>query len=138
MAGNTTNGAPFPDAAGVSRLWRNLSGNLLATDGSCSVPNPQYRRFCQWVQTAVDTRFYAASGPFSVAPGQLATIVVALVHAAPVGASPAAVPTCAAFVTCQALPAFSLAPFIGADMKPGLSISGRRLGGGDPTGQDTV
>jgi len=137
IAGNTTNGAPFPDAVGVSRLWRNLSGNLLPSDGSCSVPNPTQRHFCQFVQVASDTRMYASSGPFTVNPGQLATIVVGLVHAAPVGSSPAAVPGCAP--TCASLPAFSLAPFLNGDMKPGLPVDGTRLLNAAVTGnQDTI
>jgi hypothetical protein len=126
MSGNTTNGAPFPDAVGVSRLWRNLSGNLLPSDGSCSVPNPQARRFCFWGQNPVDTRMFASSGPFSVAPGQLATSVVAIVQAASMASTPAFSPPYGAII-----PAWSLAPFIGtaAGLVPGFPIEGTRLYG---------
>lgn len=131
MSGNTTNGQPFPDAVGVQRLWRNLSGNLLPTDGTCSVPNPQVRRFCAWVQTPVDTRFFESSGPFTLAPGESATIVVAYVHAAPVASSPAST------AANGSLPAFSLAPFVAGNMIPGFAISGSRLLGSG-LNRDTV
>lgn len=121
MTGNTTNGAPFPDAVGVQRLWRNLSGNLLPTDGTCSVPDPQTRRFCYWAQVPADTRFYESSGPFTMGPGESAVIVVAYVHAAPVQSYPG-------------MGSYSLTPFIGGNMVPGFAIEGRRL----VTGQDTL
>jgi hypothetical protein len=84
MFTNTTNGAPFPDRVGVQALWRLLSNNLLAQDGTCNAPvgTPM----CQLVSTPVDARFIQASGPLSIAAGQSAVIVVAYVHAAPVAA----------------------------------------------------
>ena len=84
MFTNTTNGAPFPDRVGVQALWRLLSNNLIAQDGTCNatVGTPM----CQLVQTAQDTRFVEASGPMTLAAGQSAVIVVGYVHAAPVAA----------------------------------------------------
>ncbi len=108
MFGNTTNGAPFPDRVGVQALWRGLSGNLLPQDGACNVSGvPQQRRICYQSQTAVDTRFFESSGPFTLNPGEAAVIVVAYVHAAPV--------------------ASAVAPFIGGNMGPGFPIEGSRL-----------
>jgi len=42
------------------------------------------RRRCGFLdQLAADTRFFEASGPFTLNPGESQTIVVAYVHAAP-------------------------------------------------------
>lgn len=120
MSGNTTNGAPFPDAVGVQRLWRNLSGNLLPADGTCSVQFPQTRRFCFWAQVPADTRFFESSGPFTMGPGESAVIVVAYVHAAPVQSYPG-------------MGTYSLTPFIGGNMVPGFAIEGSRLVAGTDT-----
>ena len=91
MFTNTTNGPPFPDRVGVQELWRLFSGNLLAADGICTVdprpvthPSGLGRGMCALVQVQTDTRFYQASGPFTMNPGESAVIVVAYVHAAPV------------------------------------------------------
>ncbi len=114
MASNMTGGAPFPDAVGVQRLWRNFSLNLLPTDGSCSSGSPvaaRIRHFCYFAQTPSDTRVVSASGPSSLAPGQSALIVIAQVMAAPVAA---AIPSNAFFA-------------------PGLPISGSRLVSGADT-----
>jgi len=113
MFTNTTNGAPFPDRVGVQALWRLLSNNLLAQDGTCNAPvgTPM----CQLVSTPVDTRFIQASGPLSIAAGQSQVIVVAYVHAAPV----------AAYV------AGASASF---DLKPGIPGTMGRLA----TGLDTI
>ena len=129
MSGNTTNGAPFPDAVGVQRLWRNLSGNLLASDGTCSVTQPQTRRMCYWAQAPADTRFFESSGPFTMNPGETAVIVVAYIHAAPVASAPAVTPGVG-----RAIPAYSLSPFIGGNMVPGFAIEGQRLA----LSQDTI
>ncbi|HEY2807084.1 MAG TPA: hypothetical protein VGI92_14590 [Gemmatimonadales bacterium] len=134
MSGNTTNGGAFPDAVGVPRLWRNLSGNLLATDGTCNVTPPQTRHQCYWAQAASDTRMFAASGPFSINPGALATTVVAMVWAAPVATLPAATP--GANVAANAtISSFTLQNFINAgNMVPGFAIDPVRL----RQNQDTV
>jgi hypothetical protein len=133
MSGNTTNGGQFPDAVGVPRLWRNLTGSLLPTDGTCSVAQPVQRRQCFWASAPSDTRIFAASGAtaidsgFTIKPGQAATIVAALVWAAPVAALPAAVPNHANSAQ-PLIPAFSLATWIGNDnMKSPFGLDGVRL-----------
>ena len=88
MFSNTTNGGNFPDAQGVNLLYRRLSGYLGGGDIACNpFGNPvtaRARRLCYLAQDAADSRFYQASGPFNLAPGRSATIVVAYIHAAPV------------------------------------------------------
>ncbi len=85
---NTTNGLPFPDAVGDHLLYRRLSGYLGASDIQCNpFTDPvvaRARRLCYLAQTQADARFYQSSGPFDLAPGASATIVVAYIHAAPV------------------------------------------------------
>ncbi len=104
---NTTNGLPFPDAVGDHLLYRRLSGYLGTSDIQCNpFTNPivaRARRLCYLAQTQADARFYQASGPFDLAPGTSATIVVAYIHAAPV-AAPGIVP--------------------GNDNKPGVPFTG--------------
>ena len=118
MFTNTTNSTVFPDRRGVQELWRLLSGNLTATDGTCTVdPRPVSqggRGMCALIQVQDDTRFIQASGPFTMKAGESAVIVVAYVHAAPV----------AAYVTAS--PSF--------DMKPAIPGSPERLA----TGADTL
>jgi hypothetical protein len=88
MFSNTTNGGAFPDAAGDHLLYRRLSGFLGSGDIQCNpftLPaEARDRRLCYLAQQQADARFYQASGPFTLAPGQAATIVVAYIHAAPV------------------------------------------------------
>jgi len=83
---NTTNGGTFPDPEGVKQLFRYLKGDVssAAGDPSCTIPNSIQRRLCALVQDPADTRFFQASGPFSLPAGQSAVIVVAYTHAAPV------------------------------------------------------
>lgn len=128
LFGNTTNSAQFADSRGVQQLWRRLSGNLLpGTDGTCSVTDPKVRRFCFIGQSPDDTRFYQSSGPFEMAPGQSAVIVVAYVHAAALGSASAQTPGVGAQI-----PAFNLA--IGTTLAPQLPLEGGRLF----TGSDVV
>ncbi len=89
MFSNTTNGGTFPDPQGPKQLFRYLKGDVRAdrgdpvcTVGDFSVAEPM--RLCALVQGAADARFFQASGPFSLAPGESSTIVVAYTHAAPV------------------------------------------------------
>ena len=131
VMGNTTNGGAFPDAVGVPRLWRNLSGNLLPGDGVvCNFTGggtPQSRHQCYWAQVPSDTRMFASSGPFTVNPGQAASTVVALVFAGSVATQAAATP---GIVVNAALPAYDLGPYIGTTngLPPGLpAIDGTRL-----------
>jgi hypothetical protein len=88
----------FPDPLGDKQLWRYLSGNLnpAAGDFPCNntpevdtgIPETTERSICYLNQTAADTRFYQASGPFTLAPGDAATIVVAYIIAATVQTMP--------------------------------------------------
>jgi hypothetical protein len=115
MFSNTLNSSTgFPDPRGVIQLWRYLSGNIntSAGDNACSVPNPKGRRLCYLSQDPVDTRFYQSSGPFTLEAGQVQTIVVAYVHAAPVAAA--------------------VDPYISHDLKPGIPPSGAELVAGTP------
>src|ERR1043166_9114699 len=88
LFGMTTNSSQFPDAVGDHLLYRRLSGYLGPADNPCSpFTNPataRLRRLCYLAQIQDDARFYQASGPFSLAPGQSQTIVVAYINAAPV------------------------------------------------------
>ena len=110
MFSNTTNGGAFPDAVGDHLLYRRLSGFLGTGDTQCnSSSNPataRQLRLCYLAQTRADARFYQASGPFDLGPGQAATIVVAYIHAAP--------------VDVPGIP-------IGGDLAPGIPASGDTL-----------
>ncbi|MGH7461727.1 MAG: hypothetical protein ACREMA_11975, partial [Longimicrobiales bacterium] len=85
MFSNTTNGGTFPDPIGVKQLFRYLKGdvNTAAGDPPCTIPQSVQRRLCALVQDLSDTRFFQASGPFSLAAGQSSTIVVAYTHGPP-------------------------------------------------------
>jgi hypothetical protein len=114
MFSNTLNSSTgFPDPRGVIQMWRYLSGNIntAAGDNACTFPNPIPRRLCYLAQNPVDTRFFQSSGPFRLEPGQVQTIVVAYVHAAPVAAA--------------------IVPYIGGDLKPGIPSSGAEFAAGD-------
>jgi hypothetical protein len=127
MSGNTTNGGQFPDAVGVPRLWRNLTGSLLSTDGTCSIQQPVLRRQCFWASQSSDTRIFASSySPAStIKPGQAATIVVALVWAAPVASLPAAP---AGRGGNHAIAAYNITNFIGNEnMTAPFGLDGARL-----------
>src|SRR2546427_628180 len=77
----------LPDAVGVRQLYRYLSGSLGPTDNPCnpSAPGPvvRARRYCFLGQFQADARFFQASGPFSLPPGEARSIVVAYINAAP-------------------------------------------------------
>ncbi len=107
MFSNTRNAATgFPDPIGVIQLFRYLSGTVSTAKGDnpCTGGvNPVTQHMCFLDQTASDTRFFEASGPFTLNPGESQTIVVGYVHAAP-------------------LP--QVLPFIGGDMKPGIPAGG--------------
>lgn len=88
----------FPDPRSDKQLWRYLSGKVDPAKGDfpCNVtpevvsPDPAnvQRSICFLFQTSADTRFYQASGPFSMQPGDEATIVVAYIAAATVATLP--------------------------------------------------
>jgi hypothetical protein len=103
FSNNTGSSTGYPDARGVAQLWRYLSGNIRGgggPDNACTLWTPIERRLCYLLQGPADTRFYAASGPFTLAPGEVRTVVLAYVHAA----APEAV----------------VGPFVGRDLKPGI------------------
>ncbi len=86
-----TNGGAFPDPANVQRGWRYVSLNVDAGKGdpNCtfSINEVKARRACYLGQTASDVRFFIGSGPFSLDPGQSATVAVAMYAAATVATS---------------------------------------------------
>ena len=89
MFSNTLNSsAGFPDPVGVIQMWRYISGEVspAAGDNNCTFPNPKERGLCFLYDQQADTRFFQSSGPFTLAPGEAASIVVAYIHAAPVSA----------------------------------------------------
>jgi len=120
MFSNTANRATgFPDPIGVIQLFRYLSGTMSPAKGDnpCTAGViPLTQHMCFLDQTATDTRFYQASGPFTLNPGEAQTIVVGYVHAAPTPA---------------------VLPFIGGDMKPGIPAAGDAIFA-DPSGIRTV
>ena len=85
MFSNTTNGGEFPDPGNVKQLYRYLKGTPVPAlgDPQCTVPNAVQRRICALPQAHADARFYQASGPFSLRPGESQTVVVAYTHGAP-------------------------------------------------------
>lgn len=119
MFGNTTNPSAanslFPDPLGVSQLWRYISGRVTTAlgDPPCTINPPIQRRLCALTQAPTDTRFFQSSGPFSLEPGNSGTIVVAYVHAAPIGAE--------------------VAPFFGGNLPPGIPPNGADLAAGTDT-----
>jgi hypothetical protein len=85
----TTNGGAFPDPATVQRGWRYISLNVDPSKGdpNCTFTSQaeiRARRSCYLAQTTADVRFFVGSGPFSLEPGQSATIAVAQYAAATV------------------------------------------------------
>ena len=104
---NTLNsGSGYPDPVGVKQLYRYLSGTSNPSQGDfpCTFQGQQsVLHFCFVSQTAADTRFFQSSGPLTLNPGEVQTIVVAYINGAPT-----------AVVT----------PFIGGDFQPGIPASG--------------
>ena len=83
--GNTCNACGiFNDANGVPQMYRYISGHPTPSlgDGICN-SDPVILHTCQSTQAPADTRFFEASGPFELRPGQSSVIVVALIFAAP-------------------------------------------------------
>ncbi len=96
----------YPDPTGVKQLCRYLSGTSspAAGDNPCTFQGQQLElRFCLVWQDAVDTRFFQSSGPLTLNPGEVQTIVVAYINAAP-------------------LP--DVVPFIGGRLQAGDSVVG--------------
>jgi len=86
---NPNQGSGLLDPEGGNQLYRYISGHFGITDAACSPFTDRAvalaRRLCYLGQTQGDTRFYEASGPFTLEPGHAQTIVVAYLHAAPLG-----------------------------------------------------
>jgi len=86
---NLNSATGFPDPVGVNQLYRYLSGYLGfgAGDNPCNPSAPaatvRARKFCFLGQDQGDARFYQASGPLSLPPGEARTVVVAYINAAP-------------------------------------------------------
>jgi len=79
-----TNGGTLSDPNDDKQLYRYMTGGLLPSDGSgCNAP-PNSRICAIDLNAPTDVRFLQASGPFDLAPGQFASIVVAYIYAAPV------------------------------------------------------
>jgi hypothetical protein len=87
----TTNGGAFPDPSSVQRAWRyhSLSVDPGKGDANCTFPLAEVKakRSCYLAQITADVRFYIGSGPFSLEPGQSATIATAQYAAATVSTS---------------------------------------------------
>ena len=85
---NPSQAGGFKDATGVKQLYRYLSGNINTAlgDDPCSIPQSEVltEKICFVGNTPTDVRFVQSAGPFDLAPGEEATIVVAYIHAAPV------------------------------------------------------
>ncbi len=84
---NTINSGAFDDAQNVTQLWRYLSNNIsvAAGDAACNTGDPRATRIC-YINNGQedDMRFFQASGPLELAPGEFGSIVVAYIFAAPV------------------------------------------------------
>ena len=88
----------FPDPSNDRQLWRYLSGKVDPSSGDfpCTVtaevvnadPALVQRSICFLSQAAADTRFYQASGPFTLFPDSSATVVVAYIAAATLATLP--------------------------------------------------
>lgn len=93
----------FPSPRGVPQLWRYMAGEINPAEGDfpCNIPaevagaTPQAgeRSVCNTFQTSRDTRFMAASGPFSLAPGERRTLALAYVVAPTLATLPDGSPT---------------------------------------------
>jgi hypothetical protein len=99
---NTINGGAFDDASNATQLFRYLSNNIsvAAGDAACNTGDPHLTKIC-YVNTGGpdDMRFFQASGPLTLAPGEFASIVVAYIFAAPVS-----VGACTGPGTCNLTP----------------------------------
>ncbi|HET9385538.1 MAG TPA: hypothetical protein VFO67_10345 [Gemmatimonadales bacterium] len=106
MFTNTTGGGSFPDPVGVALLWRRMSGNLLPTDTQCTFADPavaRARHVCFLVQVQIDSRYQMSTGPFSLAPGEAKTLVMAYIFAPPLDTATA---------------------YVGGDLKPEIPFTG--------------
>ncbi len=85
---SNTCGSVCPTEPGsVSQLWRQFAGrfDVALGDPSCTISGPlSLTHVCFVHTTAVDVRNYQSAAGHTLLPGASATIVMALVHAAPV------------------------------------------------------
>ncbi len=79
-----TNGGIMSDAENAAQAYRYLSGGLLPTEIQQWCPNAPPGMCYVNLQSPDDMRFYQSAGPFSLAPGESADIVVAYIAGAPV------------------------------------------------------
>jgi hypothetical protein len=99
---NTINQGAFDDAANVTQLFRYLSNNISvgAGDAACNTGVAAVTKICYINNGAPDDmRFFQASGPLTLGPGQFSSIVVAYIFAAPVS-----VGACTGPGTCTVTP----------------------------------
>ena len=102
----TLNGGPpgsVDDPQNDKQLWRYHSGflNSALGDAPCSIdpevdtglPSTSEQSVCFVYQSPFDTRFFQSSGPFTLAPGQEVTVVVAYLAAATVATMPDQTPS---------------------------------------------
>ena len=99
---NTINGGAFDDAANAKQLFRYLSNNIsvAAGDAACNTGVSAVTKIC-YINNGQpdDMRFFQASGPLTLGPGEFASIVVAYIFAAPVS-----VGACTGPGTCDVAP----------------------------------
>jgi hypothetical protein len=75
------------DPSSVEQLYRYQRGLMDASvgDGNCNTGDPQVTHICYMNNVApADMRFFQSSGPITLAPGELGSIAVAYIFAAPV------------------------------------------------------
>ncbi|HKR56873.1 MAG TPA: hypothetical protein VJS20_11270, partial [Gemmatimonadales bacterium] len=102
---HTGSATGYPDPVGVLQLYRYLSGTSTpAADAPCDFQGQQIQlKYCFLVQVQADTRFDFSSGPFTLAPGQQQTVVLAYLFAPPRD---------------------TVLPYINGDLKPGFPQPG--------------
>lgn len=84
---NRAGGGGFSDPGNAVQLYRYLSGRLdvLAGDGQCNTGDLLVTHICFINQGfADDMRFFQATGPLTLAPGEFGSVAVAMIFAAPV------------------------------------------------------
>src|SRR5690606_24618416 len=79
----TTRGGIFPDPEDAAQSWRYYSGNLNDQERAQTAGAPPGFGFVDQPAMA-DTRYFHATGPFNLAPGDSAEVIVGLVAGAPV------------------------------------------------------
>ena len=117
LFGATTNGGTFSDPVDTKALYRYLSGTNSAAPGDdvCNVGDVAVTKICFINQgIAADMRFFEASGPLTLGPGEFTSIVVAYIFAAPVKSAACDHASCRSSVPPQS-PTSSLTRFLSPD-----------------------